>query len=316
MKVTMLGVTVLLLLVSSQLFAAASVDDYAMQPQKVADNVYAVITPAKDFPNVENKGWNSNSIFVVTKAGVLVFDTGSSETIGKALLKTIRSVTDKPVRWVINSHGHGDHFLGNAAFAGKGVEILSSAQVQQRISKEGSDWVSRFNTMTEGATGDSRVVTPDHNVTKEGKLAFGGVAVQLLFSGDAHSPGDIMFWLPQQRVLLTGDVMYTKRAPATFDSNVPHWITTLERLQKLKPKVVVPGHGPVGNAQSIADLHDYLSTLWNLVKEGYDAGQADFEMVPAIRDKMAIYETKFPGLNDRLGESVSHVYLQVEAAAF
>ncbi|HEY0633907.1 MAG TPA: MBL fold metallo-hydrolase, partial [Gammaproteobacteria bacterium] len=263
-----------------------------------------------------NKGWNSNAIFVVTKSGVLVFDTGSSETIGKALLKTIRKVTDKPVRWVINSHGHGDHFLGNAAFAGKGVEIISSEQVKARIATEGYEWVSRFNTMTEGATGESQVVTPAIAVSKENRRNFGGVEVQVLFSGDAHSPGDIMFWLPGKNVLLTGDVMYTGRAPATFDANAQHWIAALERLHKMQPKVVVPGHGPVGDAQSIADLHDYLSTLWTLVIEGYDVGQADFEMLPAIRDKMARFETKFPGFNERLGESVSHLYLQVEAAAF
>jgi len=302
---------------TAPLFAAAKVEDYAqMKAEQVAPDVYAIVTPAKDFPSAENKGWNSNAIFVVTKSGVLVFDTGSSETIGKALLKTIRGVTDKPVRWVINSHGHGDHFLGNAAFVGKGVEIISSEQARARIAKEGYEWVDRFNTMTEGATGESKVVTPAVAVSKENKRNFGGVEVQVLFSGDAHSPGDIMFWLPGKNVLLTGDVMYTGRAPATFDSNAQHWIASLDRLHKMKPKVVVPGHGPVGDAQSIADLHDYLSTLWSLVQEGYEAGQADFEMLPVIRDKMARFETKFPGFNERLGESVSHLYLQVEAAAF
>lgn len=305
-----------LLLVSAPLFAAASIDDYAMQAEQVAPGVYAVVTPAKDFPNAENKGWNSNAIFVVTREGVLLFDTGSSETIGKALLKTIRRVTSKPVRWVVNSHGHGDHFLGNAAFAGKNVEILSSSLVQVRIAAEGEEWVGRFNGLTEGATGASPVVVPTRSVGKEQTRNFADLRVELLFSGDAHSPGDIMFWLPAKQVLLTGDVMYTGRAPATFDANAQHWIAALARLQKMQPRVVVPGHGPVGDSQSIADLHDYLSTLWTLVQEGYDAGQADFEMLPAIREKMARFEMKFPGFNERLGESVSHLYLQIEAAAF
>jgi glyoxylase-like metal-dependent hydrolase (beta-lactamase superfamily II) len=296
--------------------APAKESDYAMSAERVAPEVYAIVTPAKDFPNEENKGWNSNSAFVVTKEGVLVFDTGSSETIGRALRRTIATVTDQPIRWVINSHGHGDHWLGNGAFAGDGVEVISSAVVQERIRKEGPEWVERFKRMTAGATGDSTVVAPNKPVEKPLARTFGGVQVQILFSGNSHSPGDIVFWLPAQKVLLTGDVMYTGRAPATFDANVQQWTRFLAELEQLQPAVVVPGHGPVGKARDVADLRRYFAALWQAVSAGYDAGQADFEMHGPVRARMGEFEKVYPGLDERLGESISHVYLQVEQNAF
>ncbi|MFA5529690.1 MAG: MBL fold metallo-hydrolase [Thiohalomonadaceae bacterium] len=308
--------SVILAMPLSQAFAAASVSDYPMQAEQVAENVYAVVTPAKDFPGAENKGWNSNSIFVVTKEGVLVFDTGSSETIGQALRNTIAGVTDQPVRWVINSHAHGDHWLGNGAFAGDGIEIISSQVAQTRIQSEGQEWVERFKRMTDGATGDSTVVAPNQGLREPLAREFGGVRVEVLFAGHSHSPGDIVFWLPNERVLLTGDVMYTGRPPATFDADVQQWMQFLDGLEALDPAVVVPGHGPVGKKTDVALLRNYFEALWTAVSEGYEEGLPDFEIAPRVKARMVSFEKDFPGIDERLGESVSHVYLQVEQSAF
>ena len=297
--------------------AAATIDDYPMKAEPVADGVYAIISPANDFPNKENIGWNSNAAFVVTDKGVLVFDTGSSETIGKALLKTIRTVSDAPIQWVINSHSHGDHWLGNGAFvAEKPAEMIASDVAIELMKKNGFDWVDRFNTMSDGATGKFTPVPAKDAVTQVMTREFGGVQVEILFSGNSHSPGDIVFWLPQKKVLLTGDTMYTKRPPATFDANVQQWIAFLGEMGELQPKVVIPGHGPVAGAESIVSLHDYFDTLWSQVAKGYDEGKSDYEIAPQVKAQMKRFEAEYPSLYDRLGESVSHVYLQVEEAMF
>jgi glyoxylase-like metal-dependent hydrolase (beta-lactamase superfamily II) len=294
----------------------ATVGDYAMRAQKVAEGVYAVVTPARDFPNVENKGWNSNSAFVITRDGVLVIDTGSSETIGQALKKTIASVTDKPVRWIINTHGHADHWLGNGALASAGTEIIASSTVRGRIEKEGADWVARFNNMTSGATGQSRVVKPTRVIDARTLLSFGEVKAELIPSKDSHSPGDLVVWLPQQKVLVGGDVLYTERAPATFDAKIAQWIVFLRGLETLKPAKTIPGHGPVADGAAVRQLRGYLEDLWNVVEAGFKAGQTDFEILPKAKEVMARYGKQFPDLDTRIGESVSHTYLQVEAANF
>jgi glyoxylase-like metal-dependent hydrolase (beta-lactamase superfamily II) len=296
--------------------APATVGDYAMRAEPVAPGVYAVITPARDFPNVENRGWNSNSTFVVTRDGVLVVDSGSSETIGKALRQVIAKATDKPIRWIINTHGHGDHWLGNAALADGKTEIIASSTVRNRIDKEGSDWVARFNTMTDGATGASKVVKPNQVYDARVAIAFGELKAELLPSGDGHSPGDLAVWLPQQKVLIGGDVLYTERAPATFDSKLPHWIAFLKELEALKPVKIVPGHGPVADGAAVGYLRAYFEDLWKVVETGYQEGKPDFEILPKAKQVMARHKQHFPDLDTRIGESVSHTYLQVEAADF
>jgi glyoxylase-like metal-dependent hydrolase (beta-lactamase superfamily II) len=308
------------LFIGSLAHATATVDDYAtmgMRAEKVADGVYAIVSPARSFPDPQNKGWNSNSAFIETSEGLLVFDTGSSETIGKALLQTIRTVSAKPIKWVINSHSHGDHWLGNGAFAGeKPAEMIASDVAIELMQKNGYDWVDRFNTLSEGATGKFTPVPAKDAVVKAVAREFGGVEVQILFSGNSHSPGDIVFWLPQQSVLLTGDTLYTQRPPATFDAHVRQWAVFLQELEALKPQVVIPGHGPVSDVTALRHLHDYFETLWTLVAEGFGEGLPDYEIAPGIKEKMQRFEAIYPGLFERLGESVSHTYLQVEAAEF
>jgi len=107
---------VLFILLSFYLSISSAEMKFPMEATRVADNIYAIVTPTRELPNPENRGWNSNSAFVVTSSGVILFDTGSSVEIGKAIKQTIASVTGQPVRWIINSHAHGDHWLGNAVF--------------------------------------------------------------------------------------------------------------------------------------------------------------------------------------------------------
>ena len=310
-------IALMLLSISTSVFAVAHVGDYPMKAEKIAEGVYAIVSPASDFPNEENLGWNSNSAFVITDDGLLVFDTGSSETIGKALIKTIRTVSKAPIKWVINSHSHGDHWLGNGAFAAENPqEMIASNVAIDLMNKNGFEWVDRFNNMTGGATGHFTPVPAKDAVVKAVTRKFGDVEVQILFSGNSHSPGDIVFWLPEKKLLLTGDTMYTKRPPATFDSNVKQWIAFLGELEKLQPKVVMPGHGPVSDVKAVTRLRDYFDTLWTIVAEGYDEGKQDYEIAPTVKEQMKRFENDFPGLYDRVGESVSHVYLQVEASLF
>lgn len=292
----------------------AKVADYAMKAQKVAPNVYAVVTPARDFPSAANKGWNSNSAFVVTKDGVLVFDTGASETIGQALRQTIAKVTDKPVRWVVNSHGHGDHWLGNHAFAG--AEIISSTHVRTHVTQEGASWVGRFTTMTGGATGESKVVAPTRTIDVRTTMQFGDVQGELLLSNGGHTPGDVVLWLPQARALFTGDVVYSDSAPGTFDGNFQGWIAFLKQLEALKPKVVVPGHGKVADGAAITRQREFFEKIWAIVQAGHEQGKLDHEILPDVKQKLAKYKKRYVNFDDRIGRTVSDFYQQVEASAF
>ena len=181
--------------------------DYSMQARAVAQNVYAIVTPTRELPSADNGGWNSNSAFVVTDSGVLLFDSGSSAGIGEALKETIASVTSQPVRWIVNSHAHGDHWLGNAAFGNSVEQIFATAEVIEAIDRDGAGWVDRFNRMTGGITGDSAILAPDRLVERTMEISLGGEPVVFMLSGGSHSPGDLMLWLPREKILFSGDVV-------------------------------------------------------------------------------------------------------------
>lgn len=294
----------------------AAPGDYPMQPEAVAPGVYALITPARDFPNPENLGWNANMAFVVTGEGVLVVDTGSSEIMGVALREAIRSVTDQPVRWIVNTHAHGDHWLGNHAFAGESPEIMAGSEAAARMQAQADGWIRSFNDMTGGATGHSRTLFPDRLVDEVTALDLAGTRVVLLPSGGSHSPGDLVVWLPDARVLITGDVVYTDRAPSVWDGRVAQWIRFLDELIALEAEVVIPGHGRIEGPETLPRLKGYLSALWAAVEEGVLQGLPDFETVPLVRERMAEIVADYPGFEDKVGRSVAHLYPEVEAAAF
>lgn len=302
-----------MLLIGAAGIAAA---EFPMQAQEVAPGIHAVVTPVRDFPTPENRGWNSNTAFVVTNAGVLQFDTGSSRAIGAGLREVVAGVTDRPVRWVVNSHAHGDHWLGNGAFAGEGVDFIATQVVRDIIANDGAEWVRRFANLTDGATGESAVVVPNVVVGEHERRDLGGVAVEFIGVGRSHSPGDMVAWLPESRVLLAADVVYSDRLPAVFDADIRHWIETLNRLEALEPLVVVPGHGEVSDVASIRLTREFLERLWGVVEEGQADGKTDFEILPEVRERLADFRERYPDFDRNIGAAVSHAYLQVERAAF
>jgi len=272
-------------LMTNSAWAANSNFDFSVTT--IAENVYSIISPSYGRPSPENKGWNSNSHFVVTEKGVLVFDTGSSELIGKEIISAIKSVTDKPVRWVVNSHGHADHWLGNAAFADTGAEIISTGPSVRTMKEDGQGVVEAFSRMTEGATGSSRIVYPTLLLDQREKRNLGGVDVEFISSNDGHSLGDVLMWLPKQKIIFGGDVLSSDWMPImTPHGNVPNLIETLHAVVKLNPAIVLPGHGKPTTVKSVIRDADILDAVWKLVKEGYDDGKKPDEILSQVSTKL------------------------------
>jgi glyoxylase-like metal-dependent hydrolase (beta-lactamase superfamily II) len=269
--------------------------DYPMQAERIADNVYAILTPTRELPNPENGGWNSNSAFVITGEGVVLFDSGSSTEIGRAINKTISGVTQQPVRWIVNSHAHGDHWLGNAAFEDSVEGIYASPEVIDAIDGGGQGWVHSFSRMTGGITGDSEIRLPDQVVEQRTQLSLGATELVLLPGANSHSPGDLMLWLPAQKVLISGDVVYSDRMPSTNAGNLQSWIALLQELQELQPEVVVPGHGTVTDVSGIRRLQALLLAIWEAVEEGVDGGVSDYEMLPPGERRAKLVQSRVAG---------------------
>ena len=288
----------------------------SMTAEQIGDGLWAVTSPhSQEAMSADNGGWVSNSAFLVTDDGVLVFDTGSSEAIGEALRRTIRQVTDQPIRWIVNSHPHGDHWMGNAALAGEDTAIIATPATRRTIREQQDEWLERF----EEATGERpSVVLPERTIETRTRERLGGTPIEWIPVGQAHATDDLVAWLPEQEVLLAGDVVFVETAPSTFDADIQQWLDAHETLLALDPDTVVPGHGGLGTPSDIEAQQAYLETLWSVTKEGWQAGHPYHEITPQVRDALAEkgLAERFERLEERLGGSVSRTYLQVEAALF
>jgi len=280
----------------------------------ISDNVYSIIAPAYGLPTPQNQGWNANSYFIVTDAGVLVFDTGSSERIGREIKRVIKSVTDKPVRWLVNSHSHADHWLGNAAFIGSNtdtnVEIIASKASLATMKTDGQPSADFFFRATKGATGKTNLSYPTSFTTKKQRRYFGDIEVEFLFSDDGHSPGDIMLWLPEQKIILGGDVLNSDWMPLIIDhGNVDNLIKSLEQVAKLKPAIVLPGHGSPTTAQSVTRDAKLLTQVVKWVSVAKTNGKNQDEVLALVTAKLAPkYRTLYKNFDVGIEQQVQAIY--------
>ncbi len=299
-------------LIVNSICAQNSNFDFIVTP--ITKNVFSIVSPSFGLPTPENKGWNSNSHFIVTEKGVLLFDTGSSELIGNKIKKAIKSVTDQPVRWVVNSHSHADHWLGNAAFIDTATEIIASSQALKTMKKYGQEDLKFYSKVTKGTIGPTQLVYPNLLLSQVEMRNFGGIDVQFIFSNDNHSPGDVLMWLPKQKIIFGGDVLSSDWMPIITDhTHVIHLINTLYAVTKLNPSFVLTGHGSATTVKSVLRDADLLSTIWDQVKLDYKNNKNPNETLLAIKIKLEPkYKLLYKDFASEIERHVKLMYKQLQ----
>jgi cyclase len=280
--------------------------------KKVAEGVYGAI--AKPTAML-----NCNAAVVVNRDHVLVVDTHSKPSAAKALIKQIRDeITELPVRYVVDSHLHGDHAMGNEAYPevfGANVEVISSVKTREWLAKLG---VSRVKQSLEGlprqiadlrgkleaSKDDSeraalrahiegleaylKEMTPPRvtlpTITFDQRLVIhrGGREMHLLFLGRAHTAGDVVVYIPSERVVATGDLMHGL-LPYMGDGFPDEWAATLRALEALEFDRVIPGHGSIQEGKSVlAQFRGYVEEVAEKVTRGVERGQTLDDLRKAI----------------------------------
>lgn len=233
-------------------------------PQRVSDSVWfvqgesALGTPA-------NQNFISNAAFVVTADSVVVIDALGSPALARRLLQEIRRLTPKPVSHLLVTHYHADHIYGLQVFKEAGAKVVAhrlgleylnsdTAHLRLEVSrKELAPWVDE----------KTRLVSADQWLDKPADMTIGGVQFQVRPAGPSHTPEDLVFYLPGERVLFAGDLVFRGRVPFVGLADSKHWIAALDQLLQFDAKVIVPGHGP-HSTQARDDLtltRDYLAHL-------------------------------------------------------
>jgi glyoxylase-like metal-dependent hydrolase (beta-lactamase superfamily II) len=292
------------------LFYLGAAQALTLKPQEVAPGVYAFIgdTGMRSF---ENEGMNANSGFVVTDEGVVVIDSGPTWRVAKEIHRVIKTVTRQPVRYVVNTGGQDHRWLGNGYFKSVGAEIIAARPVLADMQARGGMQLDGLHQTLRKKVAGTRPVYPDRLFEQSETLRLGGQEIQLLYFHGGHTPGDSVVWLPKQNVLFSGDLVYVDRLLGVLPfSSASNWLASFEAMEKLQPKMIVPGHGQVCDlARARRDSGDYLRLLITHMKQAVDQMVALQEAIDSLDQSAFSYLRNFELLK---GGNASRVYLEME----
>jgi glyoxylase-like metal-dependent hydrolase (beta-lactamase superfamily II) len=291
-KFILLSATLLLGEVLAAAYPPVTVD---VAIEQVSEHAY--YAPGAAGTATENEGFISNAGFVVTDAGVVVFDSLGSPSLAWALRQRIREITDKPVVKVVVSHYHADHIYGLQVFKDEGAQIfaprgayeyLDSAVSAERLEE-------RRLSLDPWVNDDTRLVRPDLMIEEFHQFSLGGIDFQLNYLGSAHSDGDLTMYVVQDRVLFSGDIIFESRVPFVGDADTKRWLETLEALETDELVALVPGHGPAASdpVGAVSRTREYIAYLRGVMGSAvenlddfataYDAADwSRFENLPAF----------------------------------
>lgn len=303
-----------LLIAGLFLSLSAVAAELILKPVKVAPDIYAVIGDLGG-QTYENEGLNNNLGFVVTSHGVLVFNTGPSLRAAKALHAAIKNITPQPVKWAVNVNSQNHNWLGNGYFKSIGTVILAHKEADRVMRDVGETQIAANKTLLKEKAADTTLTYPDELVDDKRELRLGNTVVQLLHFGQAHTPGDIVAWLPQQRVVFAGDIVYTERMLVVLRiSHSGSWVQAFDKLAQLGPKTIIPGHGhPTNLEQARKETRDYLVYLRTEVRKFIDKGEMQHDAENKIDQSRFKYLANYEFLARR---NAGQIYLEMEKEAF
>lgn len=233
------------------------------KPVEVIPHVFSAIGATAP-PSYENSGHNNNLSFIVTDAGVIVINGGASNRLAAALHDEIKAVTDQPVVLVINENGQGHAMLGNGYWRDQGVDILAHEDAVAETRENGDFILQGMQRYNRDKAEGTRVEHANLTFSDEYDASLGGVTIKVLHLGPAHDPGDAQVWIPDWKIMISGDIAFHERMLPIFEGTCTRcWLETWdEKLEPLAPTYVIPGHGhPTNLAQVRRYTRDYLMDL-------------------------------------------------------
>jgi len=246
--------------VISMLFMIAVTGGNAFAGQgltRIADNVYS-------YADIRNAGpgnsFAANAGIVIGSDGILVVDTLISAKEARRFLADIRKASAKPIRFVVDTHYHFDHAFGNGEFAKAGGVIISHAADRENLKKKGEATLkgaTEFGLTAEDMRG-TEISLPVLTFTDRMTIHLGGETAELIRVAPSHTEGSLMVYLPDRKILFTGDILFTDFHPYLGEGDLEGWCRTLDYILSLDVTTIIPGHGPIAGKKDVAEMKQYL----------------------------------------------------------
>ena len=249
------------------------------KPVQVTEGVWTAVG-ATEPQTYENSGHNNNLTMIETDDGLVLVNAAGNYLLAKAWHEEIKKISAQPVRYVIFENGQTHAAFGAAYWKEQGATLIAHADAVHELEAYGEEGLERVRRLQRDKAIGVRVVMPDETFKDKKVMELGGVRIELLHLGPAHSPGDISVWLPQKKTVIAGDIAFHQRLLAVFEhTDAKGWIETWEHFAALEPEIVVPGHGAPTTLDVVTRwTRDYLlhlrAEIGALLEEGAGLNEA------------------------------------------
>jgi cyclase len=249
---------------------------------KIAEDVYSYVGVQNASPA---NSYAANAGIVIGKNAVLVVDTLISAREAERFLADIRKVTDKPIRYVVNTHNHLDHAFGNCVFAKLGAVVISQERDREGLEKIADTALKNASAfgMTEEMLQGTTITVPTISFTQAARVDLGGIAVELIAAAPSHSPGSAFVWFPSRMVVFAGVVLFTDFHPYLADGDVAGWVKALDAIASLDATALIPGHGPLSTKKDLTEMKAYITTFDTKAREMVKVGASADTIVAELK---------------------------------
>jgi glyoxylase-like metal-dependent hydrolase (beta-lactamase superfamily II) len=274
----------------------------------VADDIWCFFGKLEP-PTKKNGGAMSNSCYIKCKDCYIVFDSGPTYTFAKQAYQKMSKISKLPVKYVINSHSHDDHWLGNSFYKDEFNATLIGPKAINENFKEG-DKTRIFRVVSKDAIKDTKIVKVDITPQKKMSLKVGGVDFEIVpISYKAHTPQDLYLYLPKRDIIFSGDVVMNGRVTSNRDGSVIGQIKILKELKSKKFKHLIPGHGFNTNSDAADESIKYFTTLQKEIKKALE----DDVDATEITKRVKLEELKDKAMYDILNaRNIANAYVELE----
>lgn len=227
----------------------------------------------------------SNSAVLITDEGVLVVDTRMHPDAAEALLAQIRELTDAPIRYVVISQFHGDHYMGNVVFQREGATFIAHRDTQRIIEERFQYEVETRPFAERGQDPDEVVlVLPDILFDRRMTLSLGGRTVELIYLGAGQNEGDTLIYFPHARALHTGGVFHNRSwANTSYTPSFEGWLTVLRNIKSIDADTYLPPHGPLATVEDLDLFTQFIGELNAAVRTSVDNGLSLEAMLESLQ---------------------------------